>query len=71
MAVTTVARCESLTLLDYRCDARLHEPLVVERHGGFDLAYVREGAFGYHARGASTPTRTSKSTSTAPPVPSV
>ena len=40
-----------LTIVDYRCDARLHEPPVVERHAAFSIAYVRKGSFGYRVRG--------------------
>ncbi|HXI28565.1 MAG TPA: AraC family transcriptional regulator [Vicinamibacterales bacterium] len=42
-----------LAIVDYRCDARLHERPVVERHAAFSLAYVRTGSFGYRIRGAS------------------
>jgi AraC family transcriptional regulator len=41
-----------LAIVDYRCDARLHERPVVERHETFSLSYVRTGSFGYRFRGA-------------------
>ena len=40
-----------LAIVDYRCEARLHEPPVVERHTAFSIAYVRTGSFGYRLRG--------------------
>ena len=43
----------SITVVDYRCAIQPNEPPFVERHGGFDLAYVRKGSFGYRARGES------------------
>ena len=49
----TIYRRGGLAVLDYRCDARLHERPVVERHGAFSLSYVRRGSFGYHIRGES------------------
>src|SRR5262245_26004237 len=49
----TIYRRGGLAILDYRCDARLHERPVVERHGAFSLSYVRSGSFGYHIRGES------------------
>ncbi len=44
---------DTLTVIDYRCDAARDVAPFVERHGGFDLAYVRAGSFGYHAAGAT------------------
>jgi len=41
-----------LAIVDYRCEARLHERPVAERHAAFSLAYVRKGSFGYRIRGA-------------------
>ncbi len=40
-----------ITAFDYRCAATPGDAPFVERHGGFDLAYVRKGSFGYRARG--------------------
>jgi hypothetical protein len=42
-----------LAVVDYRCDAQLHERPVAERHPAFALAYVRKGSFGYRVRGAA------------------
>ncbi|MEO6027258.1 MAG: AraC family transcriptional regulator [Candidatus Binatia bacterium] len=51
MAATTLWRSDALTVIDYRCDAGPHVAPFVELHGGFDLAYVRKGSFGYRTRG--------------------
>jgi AraC-like DNA-binding protein len=53
MPVTTVARSASMTVADYRCEAGPDDHSFVERHDGFNVAYVREGSFGYRARGES------------------
>jgi AraC family transcriptional regulator len=53
MASTTVLRAGSISAVDYRCEARAGAAPIVERHGGFDIAYVRAGSFGYRARGRS------------------
>jgi AraC family transcriptional regulator len=44
---------KTLAVFDYRCDAGPDVEPFVERHAGFDLAYVRKGSFGYRARGAA------------------
>jgi len=49
-AVTVFSR-GGLAIVDYRCDARLRERPVVERHAAFSIAYVRTGSFGYRVRG--------------------
>ena len=51
MPATTLWQSDTLTVIDYRCDADRHVEPFVEQHGGFDLAYVREGSFGYRTRG--------------------
>ncbi len=51
MPATTLWQSDALTVIDYRCDAGPHVAPFVELHGGFDLAYVRKGSFGYRARG--------------------
>jgi AraC family transcriptional regulator len=51
MTVTTVLRCTSIAVFDYRCDAGPADKPFVEWHDGFDIAYVRRGSFGYRARG--------------------
>ncbi len=53
MAVTTVLRRGSISVVDYRCGVGPGDAPFVERHGGFDVAYVRHGSFGYHTRGES------------------
>ena len=53
MPATTLWQSDTLTVIDYRCDAGPHVAPFIERHGGFDLAYVRKGSFGYRSRGAS------------------
>lgn len=49
MATTTLWRSDALTVIDYRCDAGPEAAPFPECHGGFDLAYVRRGSFGYRA----------------------
>ncbi|MBI2962903.1 MAG: helix-turn-helix transcriptional regulator [Deltaproteobacteria bacterium] len=53
MAAATVLCEASLQVVDYRCDVGPADEPFVERHDGFDLAYVRRGSFGYRARGKS------------------
>jgi AraC-like DNA-binding protein len=48
----TVFERGGLAIVDYRCEARLRERPVVERHGAFSLSYVRAGSFSYRFRGA-------------------
>jgi AraC-like DNA-binding protein len=43
----------SISVIDYRCTAGPADQPFVELHGGFSLSYVRQGSFGYHARGES------------------
>jgi AraC-like DNA-binding protein len=50
---TTLWQTDALTIVDYRCDAGPDVTPFVELHGGFDLAYVRKGSFGYRAGGAA------------------
>jgi AraC-like DNA-binding protein len=40
-----------VSVFEYRCQAPRHERPYVEVHGGFSLAYVRAGGFGYRAGG--------------------
>src|SRR5437016_671150 len=51
MAVTTVARNASLSVVDYRCTAAHGAPAFTEVHGAYSIAYVRCGSFGYESRG--------------------
>ena len=53
MAVTTLARGPSLSVVDYRCEAGPGDRPFVELHGCFCFSYVRRGAFGYRSRGAA------------------
>jgi AraC family transcriptional regulator len=53
MVGTTVLQRGSVTVVDYRCTAQRDEAPFPERHGGFDLAYVRKGSFGYRTRAGS------------------
>jgi len=53
MAVTTILRRSSLTVVDYRCTAEPGAPGVVEHHHVHSLAYVQSGSFGYTSRGRS------------------
>jgi len=49
---STLIERESLTVIDYRCDARPGDPSYTEVHRNFSIAYVRRGSFGYRYRGA-------------------
>jgi AraC-like DNA-binding protein len=51
MAARTILRRHSLSVVDYRCEARPGDPAVPERHEDFILAYVRRGSFGYRVEG--------------------
>jgi AraC family transcriptional regulator len=51
MAVSTLFEGDALSVIDYRCDARLADRPTVERHGAYSLSYVRKGSFGYRVRG--------------------
>lgn len=53
MPATTLLRRDSLSVVDYRCQVELAEKPVAEVHDSFCVAYVRQGSFGYHARGES------------------
>src|SRR5262249_43902394 len=53
MVAATLLRPGSLSATDYRCTAGAPEEPFVEQHGGFDVAYVRKGSFGYTVRGES------------------
>jgi AraC-like DNA-binding protein len=51
MVATTIVRCESISVIDYRCSAGPADKPFTELHGGFSVSYVRAGSFGYHVRG--------------------
>jgi len=53
MAFTTVLRSGSVSVIDYRCDARPGDEPFVEWHDAFTVSYVRTGSFGYRFRGDS------------------
>ena len=53
MAATTLLRGASVAVTDYRCEVGPGDRPFVERHGGFDVAYVRKGAFGYRGHGGA------------------
>jgi len=51
MTATTILQCESLSVIDYRCNAGPADVPFVELHDSFSLSYVRKGSFGYRIRG--------------------
>jgi len=53
MASTRVFRSNTVSVIDYRCEADPKDTPFVERHDSFSIAYVRRGAFGCRARGRS------------------
>jgi AraC-like DNA-binding protein len=53
MPATTVLERASLSVVDYRCDARPSDRPFKEAHGSYSLSFVRTGSFGYHLRGDS------------------
>ncbi|HXW25153.1 MAG TPA: AraC family transcriptional regulator [Xanthobacteraceae bacterium] len=53
MPATTLLQRATISVIDYRCDARPADAAAVERHHGFSLSYVRKGSFGYRARARS------------------
>jgi len=53
MMAKTLAQCESISVVDYRCTAGRGDAPFLEVHQGFNAAYVRKGSFGYRANGKS------------------
>jgi AraC family transcriptional regulator len=53
MASTRVFRSNTVSVIDYRCEADPEDTPFVERHDSFSIAYVRRGTFGCRARGRS------------------
>jgi len=51
MPVTTLLRSASISVDDYRCDARPGDAPFVEQHSDFAVSYVRKGSFGLASRG--------------------
>ena len=49
MIVTDLLRTASLTVSEYRCDARKGERPFTETHDGYSVSYVRTGSFGLHS----------------------
>jgi AraC family transcriptional regulator len=48
MSVTTICESELLSVTDYQCSCGPDDTPFTEVHGGFSVAYVRRGSFGYH-----------------------
>lgn len=53
MPVTTILQRESISVVDYRCDAGPDDRPFVELHQHYSLSYVRKGSFGCRLRGKS------------------
>jgi AraC family transcriptional regulator len=53
MEATSVFRTESISVIDYRCEAGPADVPFVEVHNSFSISYVRSGTFGCRARGRS------------------
>jgi AraC family transcriptional regulator len=51
MTTGTVLRRGPIAVVDYRCSLGPADHPFIEVHDGFSLSYVREGSFGYCARG--------------------
>ena len=51
MSSQTLLRSDSVSVIDYRCDAGPHSASFVEVHQVFSVSYVRQGSFGCHTRG--------------------
>jgi AraC-like DNA-binding protein len=53
MAIRTVFDGGSVSVIDYRCEARPGDEPFVEWHDAYTVSYVRQGSFGYRFRGQS------------------
>ena len=53
MVATGVFCTESISVIDYRCEAAPGDTPFVEVHDSFSISYVRKGSFGCRARGQS------------------
>lgn len=51
MRATTLFEGESVSVIDYRCDARPADTPFVEVYDAYRLSYVRRGSFGCRAQG--------------------
>jgi len=52
MLTATPLRSGSIEVVDYRCSSGPEARPFTEVHGGYSVAYVRKGSFGYRVRGA-------------------
>ncbi len=53
MLIKTLLQGPTIGATDYRCTAGPGDRPFAECHGGYSIAYVRKGSFGYRARGRS------------------
>jgi AraC-like DNA-binding protein len=53
MPATTILRCGSISVIDYRCSEGPADEPYAELHSDFSLSYVREGSFGCRTCGES------------------
>ena len=53
LVATSVFSTESISVIDYRCEAGPADVPFVEVHNSFSISYVRSGTFGCRARGRS------------------
>src|SRR5262245_21925628 len=53
MVVRKILEGGGIAVADYRCTAGPRDRPFVEVHGGFSIAYVRKGSFGYQTGGRS------------------
>jgi AraC-like DNA-binding protein len=53
MPATTILQSESMSVVDYRCNAGPTDRPFVEMHDSYSVSYVRKGSFGCHTRGKS------------------
>lgn len=51
MPATTILQRESISVIDYRCDAGPGDRPFVEQHRNYSVSYVRKGSFGCRLRG--------------------
>jgi AraC-like DNA-binding protein len=54
MTATTLLRCPSISVSDFRCDAAPGDAPFMEQHRCHSISYVRKGSFGCHTRGRFT-----------------
>lgn len=51
MPATTILQRESISVIDYRCDAGPGDRPFAEQHRNYSVSYVRKGSFGCRVRG--------------------